>query len=280
MKRILTMQDLSCAGRCSLTEAIPVLSAMELETAVLPTAVLSSHTAFEHVSVTSLLESDRNIIQSWKENGITFDGIYIGYLGSVEAIGVAELVIDTFGNDIPILIDPVFGDHGKLYRGIDSDFPNKLRNLLFNATMICPNVTEACFLTDTSCDEILNTQQYEVLLTRLSTICPGTVIMTGIETGDNEIATMLYTKETGIQKCSVKKEQASFHGTGDLWASVFIGACMHAIPMADAMDLSGRFVKEAIHITLADQGDPLFGTEFEKALPFLVQNLKERKKEK
>ncbi|HCW55184.1 MAG TPA: hypothetical protein DGT58_01570 [Erysipelotrichaceae bacterium] len=273
MKRILTMQDLSCAGRCSLTEALPVLSAMGLEAAVLPTAVLSSHTAFKNVYGTDLLDMDREILHSWKENGITFDAIYIGYLGSTAAVNVAQEVIVAFGNKIPILIDPAFGDHGRLYRGIDEDFPKLLCTILTKATIICPNLTEACFLTGTPYREDFSDPQYQQLLKKLASICDGTVILTGIDTGNGEIATLLSSGDGGYEKCAIAKEPASFHGTGDLWASAFIGACMRGMPAMDAMNLASRFVKEAIHITLLDHGEPLFGTEFERALSLLINAL-------
>lgn len=276
MKRIMTMQDLSCLGRCSLTEAIPVLSAMELETVVLPTALLSSHTAFPDVFAESLLQPAEEVIHCWQENHITFDAIYIGYLGSNSAIRLAEQVIDTFGIGIPVLIDPAFGDQGHLYRGINEDYPARLRSILGKAAIICPNLTEACFLTETPYFETYNEQQYRQLLEKLCTIC-STAVLTGIDTGNNNISTVLQTNEGGFQLCSVQKEPASFHGTGDLWAAAFFGAFLHDLPVADAMNLANRFVKEAIHISLQDHCDPLFGTEFEKALPLLIQLLHERK---
>ena len=99
------------------------------------------------------------------------------------------------------------------------------------------------------------------------------MILTGIDTGSGEIATLLSSADGGYEKRAVAKEPASFHGTGDLWASAFIGACMRGLPAMDAMNLASRFVKEAIHITLLDHGEPLFGTEFEKALPLLINAL-------
>ena len=149
MKRIVTMQDISCVGKCSLTAALPVLSAMGLETAVLPTAVLSSHTMFKHVSFCDLTDQIPAILHAWNEEHFTFSAIYTGYLGSAKQISYAMDLFDQFGKDALILVDPCMADHGKLYRGFSMDFVQQMKQLCRKASIICPNLTEACILTGT-----------------------------------------------------------------------------------------------------------------------------------
>ena len=143
MKRIVTMQDLSCIGKCSLTVALPVLSAMGLECAVLPTAVLSAHTAFEGFRYEPL--SLTPVADHWQQLGLQFDMIYTGYLGGRAQVDQA---LDFFTRFPAMrLVDPVMADHGALYAGLEPDFPAVLRTLCAQADLITPNITEACLLT-------------------------------------------------------------------------------------------------------------------------------------
>ena len=128
MKRILTIQDISCLGKCSTTVALPIISAMGVETVILPTAVLSTHTMFKDFTVTDLTESLLPIIEHWKSQGIRFDAIYTGYLGSAEEIEIVKKIFDTFKTEATtIFIDPVMADNGKLYPAFDEAFAKKIR---------------------------------------------------------------------------------------------------------------------------------------------------------
>ena len=146
MKRILTMQDLSCVGQCSLTVALPVLSAYGVETCVLPTAVLSNHTMFKGWSYLDLTDKIPEIFEYWEKNGFKFDAFLLGYLGKAELMDLAEKAFDGFSAEgAKIIIDPVFGDNGALYGGFDLEYVAAMRKLLRRADIILPNVTEACF---------------------------------------------------------------------------------------------------------------------------------------
>ena len=149
-KRILTMQDLSCVGQCSLTVALPILSAYGVETCVLPTAVLSNHTMFKGWSYLDLTPEIPAIFENWKNNGVKFDAFLLGYLGKAELMDVAARCFDEFSEaGAPIIIDPVFADNGKLYTGFDMNYVAAMHKLIRRADVILPNVTEACFLTGT-----------------------------------------------------------------------------------------------------------------------------------
>ena len=144
------MQDLSCVGQCSLTVALPILSANGIETCVLPTAILSNHTMFKSWSYLDLTDEIENIFSHWKNNDFKFDAFLLGYLGKPELIKIAEKCFKEFSADgAKVIIDPVFGDNGKLYPGFDLSYVEEMKKLLKHADVILPNVTEACFLTDT-----------------------------------------------------------------------------------------------------------------------------------
>ena len=155
MKRILTIQDISCFGKCSITIALPVISAMGVETTILPTAVLSTHTMFKGFTVKDLTDQLRPITAHWKAEGIHFDAIYTGYLGSAEEIEISREIFRTFREDgTLVFIDPVMADNGKMYPAFDENYARLNAGLCAEADIIVPNITEACFMTDTEYKEV------------------------------------------------------------------------------------------------------------------------------
>lgn len=191
-KRILTMQDLSCVGQCSLTVALPVLSAYGIETCVLPTAVLSNHTMFSGWSYLDLTAEIKNIFKHWAQNGFTFDAFLLGYLGKAELMQVAEECFDRFSAEgARVIIDPVMGDNGKLYPGFDRNYVIAMRKLLKRADVILPNVTEACFLTETEYRQEYDAAFLEQLERKLAEITDGTIVVTGALLG-NDIGEAIY----------------------------------------------------------------------------------------
>ena len=148
MKRILTIQDISCLGKCSLTVALPLLSAMGVETVILPTAVLSTHTMFSGFTCKDLSDQLGPITEHWKKEDITFDAIYTGYLGTEEEIETVKEIIRTFrGPETLVFVDPAMGDNGKLYPAFDEQYAKKNATLCAVADVIVPNLTEASFMT-------------------------------------------------------------------------------------------------------------------------------------
>lgn len=261
-KRILTMQDLSCVGQCSLTVALPILSRYGIETCVLPTAVLSNHTMFNGWSYLDLTPEIPAIYENWKNNGIKFDAFLLGYLGKAELMELAEKCFDEFSSDgAPVIIDPVFGDNGKLYGGFDLDYVAAMRKLIRRANVILPNVTEACFLTETEYRQDYDGNFINLLAEKLAKLTHAEIIITGVEFG-GKISEFIHGKGKSEiiwhELLPVKK-----HGTGDIFASVFtanylLGEGVHKCCIAAA-----KFVTDSIKIT---DGEHFYGVNFENIL--------------
>lgn len=262
VKKILTMQDLSCVGQCSLTVALPILSAYGVETCVLPTAILSNHTMFNSWSYLDLTEETENILCEWKNNGFKFDGFLLGYLGKKSLMDVAERCFDNFSSkNAPIIIDPVFADNGKLYGGFDLDYVDGMRGLLKRADIILPNVTEACFLTDTPYKSDSDSGYVKRLAIKLAEITNATVIITGIEK-DGKIGEFIYSN--GIsEEIMLEKLPSKRHGTGDIFASVFTACYLGGKSLSDSCWEAGQFVADCLKQT---DDNHFYGVNFEKTL--------------
>ena len=185
MKRIATVQDLSCVGKCSLSIALPVLSAMGVECCVMPTAVLSAHTAFDGFVSRDLTDLLAPVSAHWQQLGLTFDALYTGYLASPAQVDFVEAFFDRFGGEHTLrFVDPVMADQGRLYAGFDDGFPEKMRRLCARADIITPNITEACLLTGTLYREQHDEDYVRALLEKLLAFGPRTVILTGVRPAD------------------------------------------------------------------------------------------------
>ena len=197
MKRIVTIQDISCVGKCSLTVALPIISAMGIETAVIPTAVLSTHTAFKNFTYRDLTGDLPKIAKHWKQEKFNFDGIYTGYLGSIEQIDILKEFFKQFKTpDNFIFIDPVMADNGKLYAGFDAKFVKEMKKLCKMADIIVPNLTEASYMLEKEYKEIYSEQEIKDILIELSNLGPKYVVLTGVSFKDNKLGVMSYNKET------------------------------------------------------------------------------------
>jgi len=262
MNKILTMQDLSCVGQCSLTVALPILSAYGLETCVLPTAILSNHTMFPRWSYLDLSDELDNIFREWKENDFRFDAFLLGYLGKTSLMSLAERCFDEFSaTNAKIVIDPVFGDNGKLYGGFDLSYVEGMRKLIRRADIILPNVTEACFLTETPYTEAYDASFVISLEEKLKKITNATIVITGAELG-KDIAEVIYENNSGDvllhEKLPVKK-----HGTGDIFASVFTANLLGGKDLRTSSNLAAKFVADCIRAT---DKEHFYGVKFEKIL--------------
>lgn len=274
MRRIVTMQDISCVGKCSLTVALPVLSVMGVETAVIPTAVLSAHSVFPEFTFRDLTDEIFPIARHWSSQGLTFDAVYTGYLGSEQQVDVITRAIDAIaGPETLVFVDPAMADQGRLYAGFDLAFARRMAELCRRADFIDPNVTEACFLTDTPYQEACGEAYIDTLLEKLRTICPGTVILTGVHRKAGE---------TGVVSVTPKGERFSyfhetvpgqFHGTGDVFSSVVVGALMRGLTVPDALRLAADFTYTCIRRTVEDPDRRWYGVSFESALPELIDRL-------
>lgn len=272
MKRVVTMQDISCVGKCSLTVALPILSALGTETAVLPTAVLSTHTMFKGFTFRDLTEDLRPVMAHWAKEGFDFDAVYTGYLGSFEQIDIAAELIDRFGKDKPVIIDPCMADNGKLYPGFTPEFAAAMAKLCAKANIICPNLTEASFLLDIPYTPDYDEDTVKEILKKLAALGPETAILTGISFREGTLGAYGYNRTEDTFFYRYTEEQVEhFHGTGDIWASTLTGALVQGYSMEDAVQLACDFVCESIRLTLAEENHNTYGVNFEQALWMLAK---------
>ena len=270
-KRILTVQDISCVGQCSLTVALPVLSAFGIETAVLPTAVLSNHTyGYSGWTFADLTDEMPKINERWNTENVDFDVIYTGYLGSARQIDYIKTLFAERIRECGIaIVDPVMADNGKLYSGFDLDFVSRMAGLVSVSDIILPNITEACFLTGVEYVEGCQNKEYiQTLIEKLVGIGAKKVVLTGVSFSPEELGVAVYDGE----KIEYRFEgyiNKKFHGTGDLFASAFTGAYAQGDSLADAAQFAARVVIQAIKHTISDDSH-WYGVKFEKALPMIT----------
>lgn len=272
MKRIVSIQDFSCIGKCSQSIALPVLSAMGLECAALPTVLLSAHTAFDGFVSRELTDSIAPITAHWKKLGVRFDTIYTGYLGSEAQIAQVERVIADFNSDL-VFVDPVMADHGKLYPGFAPEFPERMKALCRCADVITPNVTEACLLTGESYRERQEESFIRTLLEKLLALGAKTAIVTGIRADESHmgVAAMNAAGECALH--TTEYIPCVFYGTGDLFASTCAGALTLGMPANEAIALAADYVVQTIRVTAEDDDARWYGVSFEQTLPYLLRRL-------
>lgn len=270
-RRILTIQDISCIGQCSITVALPILSACGHETCILPSALLSTHTGgFGTPSVTNLQESMAPIWRHWQRQGITFDAIYTGYLGSIEAIATASQIMDELlSPEGRIIVDPAMADHGKLYKGFDEDYASAMKSLCMRADVVIPNITEAAIMTGTSYCEDIDEGYVQHLLQRF---CCDNVILTGVGFRQEMTGAAIRCGED-ISFYFHERFNKSYSGTGDIFASAFTGAYMNGKKITDAARIAADYTHHCIRNTFEDPAH-WYGVKFETALPQLIEMLK------
>lgn len=280
MKKVVTIQDISCFGKCSLTSALPIISAMGIETAVIPTAVLSTHTGgFTGYTFRDLTGDIPQIAEHWKKLGLDFNGIYTGYLGSVEQVRIVSDFFDDFGNSENfIVVDPVMGDSGKFYAGFTEKFVREMKKLCSKADFIIPNITEACLLLDIPYKEDYSQENVKNILINLSKLGCRVPVLTGVQSGDKHGA-MAYDSEKNVF-CSSFREHINgyVHGTGDIFASVFTGAVTLGKSLQESLDISVGFTADCIRATLPCMKEMWYGTCFEYCLGELTDYAKESSK--
>lgn len=288
MKRIVTVQDISCIGKCSLTVALPVISAMGVETCVLPTSVLSTHTAFNDFTFRDLTSDINPICAHWKNEHIHFDAIYTGYLGSFQQLNLMEQLIDDFGSeDCLTIVDPCMADNGQLYHGFTQEFAFAMAKLCGKASVIVPNLTEASFLLGIPyIAKGYNKKYIEDILVKLASLGAKKVILKGIQFDEEQDNLKGSLEKMGIAAYDSqterfswyfhKKMEQSFHGTGDIFASVLTGALMRGIDFEKAYALAGDFVVESIKATLSHKDYNWYGVDFESAIPYLIKRISQK----
>ena len=285
MKRIITVQDISCVGKCSLTVALPIISAMGVEACVLPTAVLSTHTAFKGFTFRDLTSDIKPICDHWKAEKINFDAIYTGYLGSFEQLDLMhKLIADFGGGDTLAIVDPCMADNGKLYPGFTQEFAFAMAKLCGKANVVVPNLTEASFMLGIPYVESGYDEQYILdILKKLAALGANQVVLKGVEFAEDQKDFKGVAGKIGIVAYDAltdtftsyfhKKMPQSFHGTGDIFASVLTGALMRGLSLQKSYSLAADFVVESIKETLSHDNYNWYGVDFEAAFPYLIQRL-------
>lgn len=276
-KRIAAVHDISCIGRCSLTVALPILSAAGFDTGVLPTAVLSTHTGgFDDFTYRDLTSDIDPISAHWKSLGLKFDALYSGFLGSYEQIELVENLFDSFkGDSTLILVDPVMADHGELYPVYSQDMAIGMARLCKKADIIVPNLTEAAFLLgEKYIGNNYNKDYIETMLFRLAELGPEKVVLTGVSYDDENLGAASYDRSTGkIEYAFNKKNPSIFHGTGDVFASTLLAGIMHNLSLNEAVKLSVDYTYECIKLTESMNQERRYGVCFEMAIPYLLKRL-------
>lgn len=278
-----TIQDISGGGKCSLTIALPVLSACGVETSVLPTAVLSTHTGgFGEVVSRDLTPELLPTAQHWQRCGFHFTSIYSGFLANAEQIEMVEKFFEMFKSaDTMIMVDPVMGDNGRLYRTYTEEMANGMARLCKAADIIVPNMTEAAHLLGIEYTEPPYTEQYvKNILHGLCELGTQKAVLTGVSFDGETVGAASYDSLTDEIAVHLEpRVEGNFHGTGDLFASTLLGALQNGMSLGEGCSLATKFTHRVIERTAALGGDRRFGVKFEHELPWLcgqIENFREK----
>lgn len=271
--RVLTIQDISCLGQCSLTVALPILSACGQETVILPSAVLSTHTGgFKEFTFRDLTDDIPDIQNHWQKEGISFDAIYTGYLGSIKQIDYVSNILDTMGRDKCIkIIDPAMADNGKLYSIFNQEYADHMALLCAKADIVLPNITECCFMTGIEYKEKYDEAYVMSVLKALRNKGMKTIVLTGVSYEENTTGVVLYNGDD-YKYYSHKRLPKGSHGTGDIYASSFTGALLSGKDMFDAVGIAARYVLKCMENTQGDETH-WYGVKFEPMLGELIKEL-------
>ncbi len=273
-KKILTIQDISCVGQCSLTVALPILSACGIETCILPSAVLSTHTAgFKGYTFRDLTDDIPKIKDHWVSEGIKFKAIYTGYLGSEKQIDyICDIFNETLDEGGVKVVDPAMADSGKLYPGFDEAYVKAMGSLCTKADYVVPNITEAAFLTGIEFKEVYDREYIDALLSGLTAIGCKNVILTGVSySADKTGVVVLENGEYSYYEH--EKFAGGCHGTGDIYASAFVGALVRGKDAFNSAKIAADYTVECIKAT-AKEDNHWYGAAFEPQLEKLINSLK------
>ncbi len=269
-KTALSVQSLACHGKCSLTEALPIISSCGISLSVLPTVLSSTHTrgfnAPQKLNTTEFLMSS---IEHYKSEKILFDGIYTGYFGGSEQIDfVANQISFIKKGNALVLVDPVLGDNGKFFSGIDENFLDSMLKLCTTADVITPNVTEAYLLCKETYKENPTEDELLSLAIKLYNLTKANVVITGVQKS-SKIGALVFDGENA-EFILRKKESAHFHGTGDVFASVVFASLLNGASLKRSVVKAEEFISKAIRETFSNNGAERDGIDFESRLKDLM----------
>ena len=276
-KKVLTVQDISCVGQCSLTVALPIISACGIETAILPSAVLSTHTyGFKGFTFRDLTEDIPAIVDHWEKEQIRFDAIYTGYLGSKRQIDLVKDMFARVAADSCVkIVDPAMADHGVMYTGFDDAFAAHMATLCAEADIVLPNITEATKMLGMPFVAEGYDQDYvEKIIDGLLALGANTVVLTGVGFVKDKLGVAVRSKnDTETSYYFHERLPKNSHGTGDIYASAFVGALVRGKSAFDAAVIAADFTLAGMKATLGDDSH-WYGTKFEKVLPQLCEMVK------
>lgn len=264
--KVLTIQDISCYGQCSLTVAMPILSSYGIETVILPSAILSTHTSgFKDFTVLDLTDEMPKIIEHWIKEGIKFDAIYTGYIGDFRqfkyVLKCKEYLLKENGL---FIVDPAMADYGKLYPALNETIIDGMKLICSIADYIIPNITEACFLTKNKYKEEYDEKYIQELLEDLHKYGAKNIILTGVSYEKGKIGAVYYNGDKTASYFS-QKIVKSYHGTGDIFSSIIVGNIMNNIDIKDNLKDAVDFIVDAILNTINDSTHN-YGVKFEELL--------------
>ncbi|MDR0197698.1 MAG: pyridoxamine kinase [Oscillospiraceae bacterium] len=270
LKRVAAIHDISGVGKCSLTVALPIISAAGAECAAMPTAVLSTHTGgFEGFTFRDLTDDMRPMAEHWKKENITFDALYSGYLGSLGQIGIVSDVFKMFrAPETLVMVDPVMADNGKLYSLFTAEHVKGMAKLCGQADLIVPNRTEAAFMLERDYkDGPMTETEVDDLLRALSGLGAKQAVLTGVYFGEGDLGAACLDAGTGrIDYIAGKRIEGMYHGTGDVFGSFLLGALMRGRGLPEAVKIAVDYTCAAIKLTAADGTGPRMGVRFESVL--------------
>lgn len=267
-KRILTVQDISCVGQCSLTVALPILSACGIETAIIPSAVLSNHTAFSGFTFHDLTDEIPVIKKEWDRQGIKFEAIYTGYLGNLKQVQyVKRIMAESLTEGALKIVDPAMADGGKLYTGFDMAYANEMKNLCKEADIILPNITEACLMTNSEYKTEFDKAYIEKLISRIAAFYNGKIVLTGVGFSQNKTGVAVFDGEE-ILYYEHEKIRGGCHGTGDVYASAFTGAVLSGKELFESAKIAADFTYMCIKET---EPEHWYGVKFEPLIKNLIE---------
>ncbi len=272
-KRILTVQDISCFGQCSLTVALPILSACGVETVILPSAVLSTHTGgFTGFTVRDLTDDIPAICNHWQKEGIDFDAIYTGYLGSIRQI---DMVSDIFKKlsrpSCARIVDPAMADNGTLYYGFDEEYAKSMARLCAESDIVLPNITEACFMTGVEYKTEYDEGYIHELIDAMRNLGMKDIVLTGVSFDEKYTGVAVQNGDKYDYYCH-KKYSVGSHGTGDVFASAFSGALLRGNSEYESACIAADYTLKCIENTI-DDANHKYGVKFETAIPHLIEKL-------
>lgn len=276
-KSAVTINDISGIGRCSVTVACPILSAAGIQTCVLPTALLSTHTGgFNGYSFLDLTDEMVKIIEHWSSLNISFDAIYSGYLGSIEQLNTVIGFIDS--NKTPnnfVMVDPVMGDSGRFYAGFTPEYIKGMKELCGKADIIVPNITEAFFLLDKEYTEGPYTEEFiKELMKDISKTGCRKIVLTGVYFNNSEVGAASYDRENDIFEVYLAPRiEGFYHGTGDVFASALLAGLLNDKTLAEATKIAVDFTEDSIIKTREAGTDTRFGVLFEQVIPTFIRKL-------